>query len=80
MIQREHETLNETLRMVKDNHRSLIHHTQYHLIYYTEDHICQWGIDTKREMLSLLVAARLSYSSLLQKGDWRQSLITEFWK
>ena len=79
-IQREHETLNETLRTVKDNHRSLIHHSQYHLIDYTEDHIVRWGIDTKREMVSLLVAARLSYNSLLQKGDQRQSLITDYWK
>ena len=79
-IQREHETLNETLRTVKENHRSLIHHSQYHLIDYTEDHIDWWGIDTKREMVSLLVAARLSYNSLLQKGDRRQSLITDYWK
>ena len=77
-IQREHQTLNEKLRMVKDNHRSLIHHTQYHLIYYTEDHIGHWVIDTKREIVSLLVAARLSYSSLLQKGYRRQSLITDY--
>ena len=79
-IQREHEKLNETLQMVKDNHRSLIHHSQYHLVDYTEDHIGRWGIDTKREMISLLVAARLSYNSLLQKGDRRQSLITDYWK
>ena len=79
-IQREHETLNATLRMVKENHRSLIHHSQYHLIEYTEDHIGWWGMDTKREMVSLLVAARLSYNSLLQKGDRRQSLIADYWK
>ena len=79
-IQWEHETLNETLCMVKHNHRSLIHYTQYHLVDYTEDHISQWGIDTKQEIMSLLVAARLSYSSLLQKGYPRKSLITDYWK
>ena len=79
-IQREHETLNATLRMVKENHRSLIHHSQNHLVEYTEYHIGRWGIDTKREMVNSLVAARLSYNSLLQKGDWRQSLITDYWK
>ena len=79
-MQQEHETLNETLQMVKYNHRELIHYTQYHLVGYMEDHISQWGIDTKREMVSLLVAARLSYISLLQKGDWRQSLIKDYWK
>ena len=78
-IQSKHDTLNETLRMVRENHRKLIHHSQYHLIDYTEDHIGWWGIDTKREMLSLLVAARLSYNSLLPKGDQRQSLITDYW-
>ena len=79
-IQREHETMNATLRMVKENHWSLIHHSQYHLVEYTEDQIGWWGIDTKREMVSLLVAVRLSYNSLLQKGDRRQSLITDYWK
>ena len=79
-MQQEHETLNKTLRMVKHNHRELIHYTQYHLVYYTEDHISLWGIDTKQEMVSLLVAARLSYSSLLNKGYQRQSLITDYWK
>ena len=39
VMQQEHETLNETLRMVKHNHRKLIHYTQYHLVDYTEDHI-----------------------------------------
>ena len=77
---REHETLNETLQMVKHKHRELIHYTHYHLVYYKEEHISWWGIDTKREMVSLLVAARLIYNKLLQKGDWRQSLITDFWK
>ena len=77
---REHETLNETLRMVKHKHRELIHYTQYHLVDYMEDHISWWGIDTKLEMLSLLVAARLSYNSLLQKRDQRHSLITDYWK
>ena len=52
----ENETLNETLRMVKHNHRELIHYTQYHLVDYTEDHISQWGLDTKREVVSLLVS------------------------
>ena len=79
-IQRKHETLNAAPRMVKENHWSLIHHSQYHLVEYTEDHIGRWGIDTKQEMVSLLVAARLSYNSLLQKGDRRQSLITDYWK
>ena len=79
-IQREHETLNATLRVMKENHRSLMHHSQYHLVEYTEDNIDRWGIDTKREMVSLLVAARLSYNSLLQKGDRRQSVITDYWK
>ena len=38
-MKREHETLNETLWMVKHNHRELINYTQYHLVDYTEDHI-----------------------------------------
>ena len=76
----EHETLNETFWMVKHNHRELIHYTQYHLVDYTKDHISRWVIDTKQEMVSFLVAARLSYISLLQKGDQRQSLIIDYWK
>ena len=35
----------------------------------------QWGIDTKREMVNILLAARLSYAAILQKGDRNQSLI-----
>ena len=48
--------------MVKHKHRELIHYTQYHFVDYTEDHISWWGINSKREMVSMLVAARLSYN------------------
>ena len=77
---REHEVLNKTLRMIKDRHKELIHFTRYHLVDYTDDHINGWSINTKQEMVNLLVVARLSYAALLKKGDWRQSLIINYWK
>ena len=47
---------------------------------YTEEQIEHWGLDTKQEMGNILVAARLSYIAMLQKGDKRQLLITDYWK
>ena len=38
------------------------------------------NIETKREMVSVLVAARISYAEMLKNGEQKQSLITDYWK
>ena len=77
---REHEMLEKTLVRFRINYRELLHHTQYNLVEYYEEKITQWGIDKKREMVNILVAARLSYAAMLWKGDRKQSFITDFLK
>ena len=77
---REHEMLDKTLVRFLLNFIELLHHMQYNLGEYTEEQIQQWGIDTNREMVNILVAARLSYAAMLRKGDRKQSLITDYWK
>ena len=77
---REQEMLEKTLVRFRLNYRELLHYTKYNLVEYSEEKITQWVIDTKREMLNILMAARLSYAAMLWKGDRKQSLITYFWK
>ena len=77
---REQEMLEKKLVRFRHNFRELLHHTQYNLVEYSEDQIMQWGIDTKREMVNIFLAARLSYAATLWKGDRKQSSITDFWK
>ena len=77
---REKEMLEKTLRMFKQNFREMVHYTQYHLVEYTDEQVEQWSIDTKREMVSILMAVRLSYTKLTREGDKKQSLITDYWK
>ena len=77
---RETEMLERTLCEVCEKHREMIHYTQYQLVDYTDDQIGRWNIDTKREMVSVLVAARISYAELLKTGEQKQSLITDYWK
>ena len=72
--------LDKTLERFQLNFRELLHHTQYNLAEYTEEQTQYWVIDTKREMVNILIAARLSYASMIWKGDRRQSLITEYLK
>ena len=74
------ELLEATLIRFKQNFRDLLHYTQYNLVEYTDDQIEHWGLDTKREMVNISVAARISYTAMLRKGDKRQSLITDYWK
>ena len=75
---KENELLEATLIRFKQNFRDLLHYTQYNLVEYTENQIEHWGLDTKREMVNILVAARLSYTEMLRKGDKRRSLITGY--
>ena len=77
---REKEMLEKTLWMFKQNFREMVHYMQYHLVEYTDEQIEQWSIATKREMVSILMAARLSYTKLTREGDKKQSLITDYWK
>ena len=77
---KENELLEATLLRFKQNYQDLLHYTQYNLVDYTDEQIEHWGLDTKREMVNILVAARLSYTAMLRKGDKRQSLITDYWK
>ena len=61
--------LEKILHKFKQNYRDLVHYTQYHLVEYTDDQIEQWSIATKREMVSILIAARLSYMRLVRERD-----------
>ena len=72
--------LEKTLRTFKQNFRELVHYTQYHLVEYTDEQIERWGIATKREMVSILMAAILRYMRLGSERDNKQSLITDYWK
>ena len=72
--------LGRRLGEVREKHREMIHYTQYQLVDYTDDQIDQWNIETKREMVSVLVAARISYAEMLKTGEKKQSLITDYWK
>ena len=72
--------LDLTLTRFQHNFWELLHYTQYSLVDYTEKQIMKWGMDKKREMVNILLAARLSYAAILQKGDKKQSLITDYWK
>ena len=58
---KENELLEATLIRFKQNFRDLLHYMQYNMVEYTDDQIKHWGLDTKREMVNILVAARLSY-------------------
>ena len=69
---KENELLEATLHRFKQNYRDLLHYTQYNLVEYTDEQIEHWGLDTKREMVNILVAVRLSYTAMLRKGDKRQ--------
>ena len=77
---KENELLEATLIRFKQKFRELLHYTQYNLVEYTDDQIEHWGLDKKREMVNILVTARLSFTALLWKGDKRQLLITDYWK
>ena len=77
---KENELLEATLIRFKQNYRDLMHYMQYNLVDYTNKQIEHWGLDTKQEMVNILVAARLSYTAMLRKGDKRQSLNTDYWK
>ena len=77
---REHEMSNKTLDMFWLNYRELLNYTQYNMFEYTEDQIKHWGLDNKRKMVNILIAARLSYAAMIRKGDRRQSSITDYWK
>ena len=77
---RETELLERTLCEVREKHQEMINYTQYQLVDYTDDQIGRWNIDTKREMVSVLVAVRISYAELLKTGEQKQSLITDYWK
>ena len=79
-VTREHKMLDKTLARFRLNFEELLHHTQYNLAEYTEEQTQQWGIDTKIEMVNILIAARLSYAARLRKGYRKQSLITDYWK
>ena len=72
--------LEKTLQTFKQNFRELVHYTQYHIVECTDEQIERWGIATKREMVSILMAARLSYTRLSRERYKKQSLITDFWK
>ena len=72
--------LESTLTRFRQNFQELMHYTQYNLVDYTDDQIKYWGIDMKREMVHILLAARLSYAAMLWKGVKRQLLITDYWK
>ena len=72
--------LKKTLQMFKQNFRELVHYTQFHLVECTNEQVEQWSIATKKEMVSILIAARLSYTKLTREGDKKQSLITDYWK
>ena len=72
--------LEKTLRTFKQNFRELVHYTQYHLVEYTDEQVEQWSIATKREMVSILMASRLSYTKLTREGYKKKSLITDYWK
>ena len=72
--------LESTLIRFRHNFRDLLHYTQYNLVEYTDDKIMHWEMDTKREMVNILLAARLSYAAMLRKDDKKQLLITDFWK
>ena len=77
---KENELLETTLIRFRQNFRELLNYTQYNLVDYTDDQIKYWGMDTKKEMVNILLAARLTYAAMLRKGDKRQSLITDYWK
>ena len=72
-VTREHEVLEKTLDSFRLNFRDLLYYSQYNLAEYTEKQTQHWGINTKREMVNILIAARLSYAAMLRKGDRRQS-------
>ena len=78
-VTREHEMLDKTLDRFILNFRELLHHMQYNLSEYTEEQTEHWGINAKREMVNILIAVRLSYASMLWKGDGKKSLIADFW-
>ena len=62
------ELLEATLIRLKQKFRELLHYTQYNLVEYTDDQIMHWGMDMKREMVNILLAARLSYAAMMRKG------------
>ena len=70
--------LDKTLDRFRLNFRELLNHTQYNLAEYTEEQMQHWGVDTKREMVNILISSRLSYAAMLGKGDRKQSLITDY--
>ena len=80
VYRRETEMLGRTLREVRKKHWEMIHYTQYQLVDYTDDQIDQWNIETKREMVIVLVAARISYAEMLKTKEQKKSLITDYWK
>ena len=45
-----------------------------------EEQITGWERDTKREVVNILMAERISYAELIKKWDPKKSLITENWK
>ena len=65
--------LDKTLHKFKQNYRDLLNYTQYHLVDYMDDQIELWSIATKREMVSILIAARLSYMKSVKDRDKKQS-------
>ena len=77
---KENELLKATLIRIKQNIRDLLHYMQYNLVEYTDDQIMHWRMDTKMEMVNILLTARFSYAAMLRKGEKRQSLITDYWK
>ena len=77
---KEQEMIESTLIRFRQNFWDLLHYTQYNLVEYTDDQIMHWVMDTKREMVNILLAPRLSYAAMLRKGDRKQLLITDFWK
>ena len=72
--------MEKTLRMFKQNFRELVHYTQYHFVEYTDEQVERWSIATKREMVSILMAARLSYTRVVPEREKKKSLITDYWK
>ena len=79
VVQRENESMNRTLQMFQEKHRELVHYSMYHLIDYDDEEVMLWILEIKKELLRILIVARLSYAQFLERGDVQQSHITDFW-
>ena len=64
--------------MFQEKHRELVNYSQYHLIDFDHEEVMLQSLEIKKEMVRIIIAAKLSYVKFVERGDAQQSLITDF--